>query len=151
MNRFRIFKEYEDGFVLVAVRWFLTTGINADGEFNPEHSPLPDLDRVINRLREGGLTLANAFLLKHFRRVHEREFSLNRVYARSSNSLGFCWISGDETEFHVHRDFNCAHEKNLLWRLKRDFITATPTGYAGELCFLAVREGEESLLYRRKA
>jgi hypothetical protein len=150
MRPLRVFKDFNDGFLLFSVRQFMTEGVNVYGEYDLKYSPLPKVDSVIQRLREMSLILAKSPELKYFKKVHLREFLANRVYGRASNSITYCWLDQQEKEVQASLNFNCARERELLWHRSLERVTSKPTGYTGELCFLAIKPGfEAQIIYRR--
>lgn len=151
MKRLQIFREYEDGFVLVNVRHFMTVGINDLGEFDLTYSPLPEVGHVVKMLEENDLTIGNINSLKYFKKEHWREFMLNRVYALSVTKRNLCWLDADGNEAYPDSRFNCGFHRALLWKRSFEQMASLPTGYTGELCILAVRKGHEGFLsYRHK-
>ncbi|MFA6105360.1 MAG: hypothetical protein WC725_02045 [Patescibacteria group bacterium] len=149
MRPVRIFREFNDGFVLVTVRQFLSEEINKHGEYDPKYSSLPQVDSVMGRLRDAGLVLAKSPELLYFKRVHPWEFLANRVYVRANNGFSFCLINKHERIIPLNVDYNCAHEHELLVKENLARATSWPLGYSGELCFLAIRPSHAArLIYR---
>ena len=155
MKSLRMFRQWETEsknylYFLVAVRWFLTNchddsrgchhgGIDKFGEYCQKSHPLPDVLSVANRFKENGLILATAYHLRRFREDHEREFCLNRVYGRSTNNVGFCWVNPVDIEVRLPDRYSFGEERYQLLERERQRIESIPTGYTGEMCFLGVR------------
>ena len=145
MRRLHFFRDYEDGYVLIAVRQFMENGngLDNEGSYDRYYSPLPNELTVQSVVKSENLAVGNFNTLINFKRDHPREFALNRIYAFSNQRLTWCWHDADAKEAYPDFRFNCRFHHELLWRRHYDQLIAQPTGYTGELCVVALKPGYE--------